>query len=329
MEMVPENAIHANESPIWERYLSRSMFGFASPDLEAGYQKYLANRIRVYWLLFSPMFCMGWMAVFYRTSASLAGGESSLPAGLMASVVLFFLPTLWVYALICLWPSYYKSHWRGIGCLWMTIHIFAIVPFQKVCIWQLVCSAKGLCGEMARESVYKEFAVENFYLTTVFFRIVIFSAGPVPDLLFITLSLFISLSGNGSLCTFIDREWVSLSAPMLSVVQKGSSWLLGMLPPHGFWASQISPAELSCPAVLGFWQVAGWWFGCVLMVLHELRSRKLYLKSAGSHLGPEMALMAAWWPVGNAKLVHNLICIAFALCSAPLMLWVIALSSLQ
>jgi hypothetical protein len=316
--------------PIWQRVLQRSFLKFASPALESGYQKCVTNGVAAYWLAFAPMFTMGWVQVFYRTAASIyTSRRFELPPGLIASIVFFLIPSVWLYGLILLRSNFYKKHWRGIHFAWMCVHVFSTYPFQEVCLWQHTCIAKGTCGTFggSKQSWSQVFAVENFYLTTIWLRVIVFSAGQASDFFFTTLSLFLTMSGNTALCTFPVREWVSMSPGVLSVAQRGSSWLLTMLAPGASSGRGMHASELSCPAVLAFWQVVGWWMACLLIIFREILSRRVYLKSSVASLGPGVAARAVWWPTGSAELLHKLICVFGAVCLGAVLFWAAALQA--
>eukprot|EP00884_Botryococcus_braunii_P017079 jgi/Botrbrau1/4054/Bobra.152_3s0011.1 len=325
-------AASGNKESLWQRVLRMSIFEFASPKLEAGYQSTVAKGVGTYWLGFAPFFIVGWFQVFSRTRASILSGNPDLPPGFIPSILYFLVPSLVLYGLICLRFKSYTRHWRSIHTIWMMVHIFSTYPFQKVCLWQHACMASGICsgsGSQKQQSWSQVFAVENFYLTTICLRVIVFSGGQLPDFFFTTLSLLLSMSGNGALCEIPGREWVTCSPPMPAVAERSSAWLLAMLPPNALWGRVLSPSELSCPAVLGFWQVVGWWCACMLILVQEILSRRAYLKASLACLGPSMSVKVAWWPFGNAVLLHKLICVFFAVCYAPVILWALALRALQ
>jgi hypothetical protein len=318
--------------PLWQRIFCRSPLEFASPVLEAGYQAYLANHPGGYLLAFAPMFALGWVQTFHCVIAGGTATGSNPPPGFVASVLLFLLPVTALVAFVLLQPKVYSKHWRGINAAFMLVHVFSTPGFQSLCLWQQACISSGVCGfgGGGSPSWFHAFAIDNFFLTVICLRLIMFSAGPAPDLFFTTLGLLASMRGNGALCAspLWGPERVTLSPRLRAIPQKGSSLLLSLLSPDAR-LMQILPKELSCPAVLAFWQVLGWWLACIVIILRDILSRRAFLTSAGSRYGPSVAQRAGGWPFGSNVLINRLICAVLFACIAASFLWAVALQLLQ
>lgn len=305
--------------PIWQRLFRKSIFQFASPDLEGGYQMYLSKHAGEYLLAFVPMFTIGWLQTLSCVAVSGYRGGFNAPPGFLHSVALFLTPVVLLMAFYFLHPKAYAQHWRGINVAFMMVHVFSTNSFQMLCMWQQACIAKGICcfGERFSANWFQTSATENAFLCIICLHLFKFSAGQAPDILFSTPGLVLSLASNKSLCEspLWGPERVTLSAPLVSVPQKGSAFLLALLVPDsiaGLWLPKTD--RLSCPAVLGFWQVVGWCLACLLIVGREIVSRRAYLKTAGPHFGPQFSERAAAWPFGNAEMMHKTLCAVFSVC---------------
>jgi hypothetical protein len=327
------NAGSATGKPIWQRLLQKSIFQFASPDLEAGYQTYLANHAGGYLLAFIPMFTLGWMQTLSCVATSRDSGGFTSPPGFIKSALLFLVPVVLLIAFLCVRSKAYAQNWRGINTAFMMVHVFSTNAFQVMTLWQQSCIAKGICGlgGGGNPSWLQTFATENVYLSIICLRHVLFSAGQIPDLFFTTLGLFLSMTANKDLCA--SPVWgpdpVTLSPALVLVPQKGSALLLGLLVPEPLVPLWLPQHGMSCSAVLGFWQVLGWWIGCLFILAREVASRKAFLKSAAAQFGPSVAQRAGAWPLGNAVTMHNTLCAVLSVCLAPGVFWAAALMFLQ
>lgn len=306
-----------------QRLLRWSILEFESPEVESGYQRFLATQRWGYMLAFAPMFALGWVQIFQCIVTDSQGGQVQIPSGFIASAVLYLLPTAALLAVMSVRPAIYAKHWRWVNVAFMMVHVFSVNGFQQLCLWQRSCTAE--------QSWVQVFAAENLYLTIICLRVMIFSSGLACDIFYTILGLILNFSGNGARCA--SPLWgpprVTLSPPIVAVAHKSCSWLLAILSSHGVVVRCPPPAELSCPAVLGFWQVVGCGLACFLVIAREVMSRRAYLKSRAGHPGGPRCLAGASWPLSNAKTMHNLIGALLALCVAPAIIWALALSSLQ
>eukprot|EP00884_Botryococcus_braunii_P017084 jgi/Botrbrau1/4059/Bobra.152_3s0015.1 len=324
-----QDAEPRNREPILQRLLRWSILEFESPDLESGYQRHLASQRWGYMLAFAPMFLLGWLQIFYCMASDGRGNRFQLPPGFVASSALYLLPTTGLISFMWLCPQMYARHWRGINVIFMMVHVFSSDGFQTLCLWQRNCTAR---------SWLQVFAVENLYLTIICLRVMIFSTGQACDVLYTVVGLVLAVAGNNALCAspLCGPPRVTLSPPIVVLAHKGCSWLLSVLSACGVFAQCPPSGELSCPAVLGLWQVVGCGLACFLIIVRELMSRRAYLRSCmrlrGSSWPPGGATWppgGATWPLSHARTLHNLICALFAVCFAPAVILALALIYLQ
>jgi hypothetical protein len=298
---------------------------FGSGELESAYQVYLANHAGGYLLAFLPMFVFTWAQFLYCIAISGHFTHLSFPPGFLITVVLFMVPTIGHVAFICMCREQYARHWRGINALDQTLKLFSTNAFQSLCIWQVSCTAQGVCKifQKVGESPVNSFARENFYLTNICLANMVFAAGQIPDLIITTCCLFFNMAGSKALCEspHWGPERVTLSAPLSSIPRRGSLLFLVFFPPSSDTIKWLPPQELSCPAVLAFWQVVGWWLSCIFIILREILSRRAFLKSTGTTFGPLVASRVAGWPLGDALMVNRLIFMVFFLSFAVGVVW--------
>jgi hypothetical protein len=102
------------------------------------------------------------------------------------------------------------------------------------------------------------------------------------------------------------------------------NWLSGI---HGhFGGGRTAAPALSCPAVLGFWQVLGWLVACLMVFVAELLRWRAFLRSAAAtaFLGPAWAASALKWPFQGLQLLQTLVIAKFvpmALLYASALVW--------
>lgn len=310
VQVVQERSITGETSaaePIWQRIFRKSLFEFANPDLEGGYQTYLAKHASDYVMAYAPMFIMSWLHMLYCTVVNGRSTWSDPPPGLMYSVLLYLLPGGGLIAFAWLRKSVYAMHWRGINVAVMSVHVFHNNPYHLLCLWLQSCVTSGTCRITGRSSKGSEagpswataFGLENFFLSVVCLRLWVMSAGAAADIFFTTVGMLLAMAGNEALCA--SSLWgpvrVTLSAPLGSIPKKVSALVLATVFPEGGWL--LPEEELSCPSVLAFWQVVGWLAGCLFILMREILSRRAYLKSANLPLSPSVISRAKNWPFGS------------------------------
>lgn len=315
--------VEQQPEPLWQGILRRSFLQFPCPNLESEYQAYVGSQRWGYVLAFAPTFFISWFSTFHRAFKDFRAERFELPPGLLLSMPLFFLPTVALMAFICVWPKAYAKHWRRINAAFMLVHIFSTTSWQWVMLWQSAAN-EALGGRFSVQA----FMVENCYLTIICLRVLVFPTGQASDIVFTVLGMVTAMAGNASVCAspLFGARPSSLSPAARSVAQSGCAWLLAMLSAHGVIGRC---PELTCPAVLAFWQLLGFTVACLLVIVSEVISRRQFLKSSVARLGPALAARAARWPLGGAKIMHNLICAVVGVCVMPAVLMPLALYAFQ
>lgn len=317
--------------PVWQRVLRRSIMEFRCPNLESEYQAYVGNQRWGYVLAFAPTFIISWFSIFRAVFKEFREGSTELPPGFLPSMPLFFLPTLALMAFICLRPKAYAKHWRGINSAFMLVHTFSTNPWQQLLLWQAAAIVAQDPSAATRTGFYhymQAFIIENCYFSIILLRVLTFSTGQASDVVFTVLGMAAAMGANTSLCaSSLLGSRSAIAAPLARrMAQGGCAWFLAMLSAHGVIGRC---PELSCPALLAFWQILGCALACLLIFGREVVSRRQFLKASTSRFSPSVAAMANSWPLGGPKIVHNLICAVVGVCVAPAILMALALYAFQ
>jgi hypothetical protein len=311
------------------RVLKESVFRFGPPELESRYQSYFANRAGGYALALSGPILISWFALFPFKLAAIGPDSSRAPPTLVPSLLLSFVPAISILVLAAFFPRFYSRHWWGVNLLFMSAKVFSHEYLQGLFLW-LHQSAPGVRQEgsdASPQAMLRMFVLENFYSTTTWALGLAFPTGQVSDVFFATLGLSIGFSKNAAICG--SPAWgaslVTGSAPFAAAAGSGSRLLFAVLSANGLPAIFPHPQALTCTELRAFWQVVGWWFSCVLVLLREIGSRRAFLRSPAAGVRVSHLRAAARWPFGNQVMVQLLITWAFFLLVAPSLVWVAAL----
>lgn len=276
-------------------------------------------------LAFAPTFICYWSFIFYTLAASPSSRSFNFQPGFFTCVLLHFLPFLCLTAFACASPNQYTQHWRGMHAAYQLLQVFVTVSAQQVLLWvAAMWASRGAEADGTPETNgtpdfrLQAFFTENFYFLTAWCRVITFHSGLLSDMIFAVLSMLAAFAGNGSVCRapLWGSRLTTLSPPLRNVAQTGCTCLLAAPPAHGLI---VNCPQLSCPALLAFWQVLGCALACSVALGREVWTRRAFLKSSAVALGPSVAVQAARWPLGSAELVHSLVVAGVAIvCSASL-----------
>eukprot|EP00884_Botryococcus_braunii_P021916 jgi/Botrbrau1/8408/Bobra.0237s0029.1 len=311
------------EASFLQRVLSRSFLEFKSTALESAYQRYLSKQAGAYLLAFTPIALLTGGQMVYHAAADGSFRRLNFPPGFLITILLFVLPTIGLILFICTQQPVYAKHWRGINAAYTGVLVLSTNGFQRLCLWQR--SRSG-----TRSGSVHAFAIENFFLTVIGLRNTLYPAGQAPDLFFTTVSFLLSMAGNQSLCGWelwgLDR--VTLSPLISSIPRKASVFL------PAFWGYQISTVPrngtpLSCPALLTFWQLVGWVLACLAIIVHEILSRRAFLKAHSAVYGRAASAGAQAWPLRDLVLTHKLLFAVLLVFFSANIVWAVAVEALQ
>eukprot|EP00884_Botryococcus_braunii_P006139 jgi/Botrbrau1/15526/Bobra.0123s0002.1 len=315
---------------VYEQYLRKSIFSFASPELEMKYQNYVGNQLGGYILALGGAILFGYIGMVSRTFCVLRMDPSVLPRGFLMSLVLGLLPIAFIVTMVVFRSKTYAKHWRTINLVFMCSKVLSTEYVQMVFLWIQSPHApdtlhRGL--DRVSQLPFRMFFTENFYVATTWSLVLVFATGQATDLGFATLGLALSFANNSAICASAlwGPEPFTLSSPMQQAARTVSSWLYTLLSANGFPPIFFPRSELSCPEVRGLWQLLGWWVSCILVLLREVASRRAFLRSSSALLRSSFTAEAKRWPFGNQALLQKLVCAIVALCLMPSIIWVTAL----
>jgi hypothetical protein len=218
-------------------------------------------------------------------------------------------------------PAVHHKHRRAINggvrlCLALT---FRVVWY--ILLWERAVRPKTGLGSRLRS--LHMFVAENMCAPILIQDVLSFPSGQIPDLLLNTLQLLATMHANLSVCAIPrwGHSMLSMSPSLHVVAQACSDWLSGIQGHFGGWLT--SAPGLSCPAVLGFWQLLGWLVACLMVFVAELLHRRAFLRSAAAmvFLGPAQAAAALNWPFQGLQLLQTLFIVPVALLYACALLW--------
>jgi hypothetical protein len=318
---------------LWTKLMCKSVFQFPFPQMEMRYQTFLASQVGGYSASLSLGIIFGFLSMIFRVFSGQQFSTFTAPPGLLPSVVLSFVPAIASALLIFLWPDVYARHWRAINFAWKSLKMCVLTHLQLLVLWTQFCTAADGCpppgpaGSTSLRTV-QAFLTENYFFTIIWFHAFAFFTGQASDLAFATLGLFLSLAQNAAICA--SPMWrphlVSLAPPFLRIAESGSDWFFLLLSAHGFPSALVPPATLSCTAVRAFWQVLGWGFFAVMMLVRDVCSRRAFLRASTNPASdPQLAGMVKRWPFATVGIFQKLSCLTIALSVAPSVIWAIFL----
>lgn len=317
--------------PWWKVWLNVSLLQFASKDLEALYEQYLAGSTNPWTLVFSAHVLMGWAMFGQKLLVTPSELRAYLPAAWPIGV---FLPAMMacLLAIIFLKPVFYAQHRRALhtGVLCGILPTIGIA--QAVLLWmRLANRAARAGGPPSWMQQLQSFTTENFYFTIMWVGVLAFPVGQATGIAIATAILLADMAKNSHLCglPLWGEGAVTLSPRVLAWTKTASFWLVKFGEPDlGLRGGSLS---LPCPAVLAFWQMVGWWMACHAVFAADIVRRRAFLRTHAAlvHLGPAHQAAAMSWPFGRATSVIRLASTSIALSYFASALWSIALLAFQ
>jgi hypothetical protein len=228
---------------------------------------------------------------------------------------------------ILLKPMFYAKHQRTIKPLLMAC-VMLTGPFAAETLsWIKFASAKKGAPHLSWLQGLQLFASENPLVSSMWFLALALTSGQVPDLAILTGSLIQYLLSSRSFCEspLWGQSPVSMSPAYLAAAQMASVGVASVGVP---FASGNTPGHvMSCPAVLGFWGLVGWWLACLAVLLAEIMRRRAFLQTheALSFLGPDYADAALLWPFASPKKIKRCRMTFCLLCYSASLIWNTAL----
>lgn len=316
------------------------MFTFADSQLEAVYQGSLASRICYYaWNYCGMNLIIGWTTLLVKVLLAPQAVQDLRPPYFLP-VLCNLLPSLVVVILVPLWPTMFKKRWRAIN---IAVSIFQISTWnylRPILLWQQLRVVAG-SGAGSLQSLVQfqgtSFSIENWYFTCMILRVLVFPTGPASDILLTSFAFVLTILGNPGVCK--SPQWmavparISFSEGNLMIIRKVSFAMWSFLGGPGSSLGQDvifqSSGPLSCPAMLSFWEVVGWWLTTLLVFVREVLSRRAFLIANASLLGSGGARKAWLWPWGNVAMVQKCICTFLSICFMSSFLWALALLAIN
>eukprot|EP00884_Botryococcus_braunii_P018263 jgi/Botrbrau1/511/Bobra.110_2s0140.1 len=312
------------------------MFAFADSQLEGLYQAGLASRICFYaWNYCTMNLIIGWTALLMKLLLAPVAVQDLRPPYLLPALG-NLLPSLAVVLLGPIWPSMFEKHWRVINVAVSIFQISAWNHLRPVMLWQqlqLVESSVPGLPQSAIQFKGTSFLIENWYLTCMSLRVAVFPSGFASDILLTSFAFVFTMLGNPGVCK--SPQWtaiptrLSLSDGHLQMIRTASAGMWAILgdpgSSPGLDAIFQSTAHLSCPAVLAFWEVVGWWLTTLFVMVREVLSRRAFLKANVSLLGNGGSRKALLWPLGTVEMLQMCVTAILFTTFMAFILWALAL----
>lgn len=272
-ESQPSQGSQASSRTTWR---SASLLTFASPELEAAFQAYLSSRPNM-WTLFVIGHCtVGFGGLCYQYLAASPTQRALLPhlwyLGLLSPV-----GVLAMLCLLLMCPTWYNNHRRALHTAHMLIFISVFRRQREVLLWHRRLES-SIAATLAQRIQF--FAMENFFGSLIWLKVLAFPVGRVPDLALATLFLLVEVTANPLVCSTMARlrvgGLVTMSREPMWIVEAASGWIHGT--PAGIlgaMAGAALPRVVTCPLALAFWQVTQS-LGCLKMLagccFHNVRA---------------------------------------------------------
>lgn len=311
-------AHHPQELALSQKWLTGlpSVFKFASPSLEHSYQQFAQNTVATAALTLFTINLVSWALIWYKLAVTPAAARAKMPP--LAPLALgCFVPALATTALIVLRPASYKKRYAAINLALSALQLGYYNHQRAFLLW--LQSMHVLSGTWRTVS---HFLVENLFFTLAWLRVLLLPSTPLGDTCLMAVLLLLNLAGNPRIC----REWGG-SLLMLSSPSPGGpvkAVFAAALPqrsPASAWAAaSLRPGRDTCDAVLAFWEILGWLWACLVLLVAEVVRRRAFLAANLHLLGPH-AHKAHLWPLGSARLLLKLLCVVLALYNVAALLW--------
>eukprot|EP00884_Botryococcus_braunii_P006304 jgi/Botrbrau1/15675/Bobra.4_1s0055.3 len=304
-----------------------SIFAFADPELEALFQSYESKQLSAWMLVNTGTIITGWLLFVIKVSkATEQSGFSPSPALYGVGLLHVLVLTAHLCAIL-LKPVFYAKHQRTIKSLLMACLMFSCSYAWETLFWIKFVSAKRGAPRLSWLQGLQLFASENPLVSTMWILALGFTSGQVPDLAIITGSLMLYFISTRSFCEspLWGQSLVSMSPAYLAAAHMAS---LGVASVGGPYVSGYTPGHvMSCPAVLGFWALVGWWVACLAGLVAEVLRRRAFLQTheALSFLGPAYAAAALQWPFASSEKIMRCIMIFCLLSYSASLIWNTAL----
>jgi hypothetical protein len=274
--------------------LDISLFAFATPGLEDLFRKHVAKTRTLWTPVCAANMLVGLVLFICKYWAAKRPLDELHGVCMVAVAMCVLMGTL--LGIIIFKPAFYLKHWRaikvGLFCCIIASYRIGLITV----LWM-----KSEAGKVHVHSWLQQlhaFAVENMYASSMWILVLSFPIGQVPDLLFCSIALVVAMANNRSIC--MSPHWgqnlLTLSPGYLAAAQGVSLFVSDMGGP--FLLGHAAPPIVSCPAVLGIWQLLGWLAACLLVFVADILRRRAFLRTreAQAYLGPEYGANALKWP---------------------------------
>lgn len=303
-----------------------SGFAFFSSVLEQSYQQHVGPKLN-WWTLFTMAHILvGWFVfaiTYFWASPEMRALAPPVWFGCLAPVT-----AVTVVTVLFLWPNFFALHRVRIGAVTTCLLTVAFRDCRAVLLWMESINAGP--GPKTWLQTLHAFFVENFFL--VVRPLDMMGANMGQDLTFalFTPALLLDLACNRYICglPFVGSKLVTMTPRLLKFTMPATSWLRGIEEPH-VGATLVS-RDITCPVALGFWQIAGYWVLCHLVVAVDVLRRRAFLRSppAQEFLGPEHHVAAMNWPFRDGFKTLQIVLMSIGISYASV-LWFLALPLLS
>jgi hypothetical protein len=305
-------------------WLDFSLFAFVDSELEGLYKSYLARRSNSWAVLGIATVAALWAALLHKVVTGV-NGDDPIPA-IWWAISLLQLLTLGAALLVVVYtPSCHINYRRAAhaGCL-----IFIMITYQFG--WILLFWSRFMtvtAEEKAALQHLQMFVVENLFTSAIWLMVLALSSGQLSDLMLTTLVLFFAMANNHCACASLGWSHITISwsSSFLAVSRVASVLVSDIAGP--LIGGHASAPIMSCPVVLGIWQLIGWWIACLTVFVADISRRRAFLRTeeARAHLGPADAAAALKWPFGSATKSRRCVMVVLVLCYASSLIWNTAL----
>eukprot|EP00884_Botryococcus_braunii_P019122 jgi/Botrbrau1/5894/Bobra.0366s0072.1 len=300
-----------------------SPLAFACSDLEALYCAYASKSSNSWATTVTLAILMGWMAFITKWIMADADHRSLL-SSLLVPVLGIFIPAVILLVLLLLHPEAYAKYKRFINAATLFGIVLSVNEARKIILWKRL-PVKAPSPE-SWSSWLQYFCDENCFLSYMWMVVVAFPAGVALDICLVTLGVIVELAGNNRICSspLLGPNPITLGRPILTVTHWASEVVLSMAFPFYPWPA----ASTSCPAVLGFWQIAGWWLACLAVLATDTATRRAFLRTPAAQalLGPAFGGAALQWPFTTSHVCCKIVRAVYALLLVQSLLWGIVLT---
>jgi hypothetical protein len=198
-----------------------SLFVFACPELEAGFQAYSKTGVNLWAWACYLLLLAGWVKAFFKLRNP--GKALACSAKLLfVAALLQLVPMLAAVIIHCVWPSIYSKHQRKFNLVALCGTIIATPAVREILVW--MGRVDAIFGQESGHSplaLLRAFADENLFLAVMWLRVVGYPTTPPLSVGIILAGLAWSLNSNEGFCKshLLDHGGVTMSVGPLAAAQ--------------------------------------------------------------------------------------------------------------